>query len=122
MLFRCRGNETAIQQLTDSLRNLGVEVIEGVNSQLPIHASGHPCAAELQRMYQWLDSPLAIPVHGEPHHMAANADIAKRSGVAQQLVGRNGDLFRVRPTPGIYRQAVATGRLELRPNGELAAV
>ena len=54
--------------------------------------------------------------------MAANADIAKRCGVAQQLVGRNGDLFRIRPTPGIYRQAVATGRLELRPNGALVEV
>ena len=73
-------------------------------------------------MYHWIGSPLAIPVHGEAHHMAANADIAKRCGVAQQLVGRNGDLFRIRPTPGIYRQAVATGRLELRPNGALVEV
>ena len=116
------GNESAIRQLTDALRDLDVEVIEGANSQLPIHASGHPCAAELQHMYQWIGSPLAIPVHGEAHHMAANADIAKRCGVAQQLVGRNGDLFRIRPTPGIYRQAVATGRLELRPNGALVVV
>ncbi|NCF34461.1 MAG: MBL fold metallo-hydrolase [Proteobacteria bacterium] len=116
------GNELAIQQLFESLRARGVDVVEDAISQFPIHASGHPCADELQQMYQWVDSSLAIPVHGEPKHLAANAAIAKNCGVAQQLTGLNGDLFRIRPTPGVYRQAVATGRLELLPNGKLAAV
>lgn len=116
------GNEQSIQHLTDALRELGVHVIDHNNSELPIHASGHPCADELRQMYQWVSSAVAIPVHGEPHHLRANAAIARACGVSQQLVGQNGDLFRIRPTPGIYRQAVMTGRLELLPNGQLIPV
>ena len=43
-------------------------------------------------------------------HLRANADVAKQCGIAQ-LLGENGDLFRIRPTPGIYRSAVRTGAL-----------
>jgi ribonuclease J len=43
--------------------------------------------------------------------MQANAELAKRAGVPRQLVGRNGDLFRIAPTPSVMRSAVAVGRL-----------
>ena len=116
------GNELAIERLVGALRARSIEVIDHSNTQLPIHASGHPCKQELEQMYCWVSSALAIPVHGEPKHLSANAEVAKRSGVKQQLVGKNGDLFRISPTPGIYRNAVATGRLELLPSGKLEAV
>ena len=38
-------------------------------------------------------------------------ELAKRAGVPRQLVGRNGDLFRIAPTPSVMRSAVAVGRL-----------
>ena len=62
-------------------------------SDIPLHASGHPCAAELAQMYQWTRPHLAIPVHGEDKHMRANARLAAEQGVPHQLVGQNGDLF-----------------------------
>jgi ribonuclease J len=43
--------------------------------------------------------------------MRANAALAKQSGVTQQLVGENGDLFRIAPMPSLMRGAVETGRL-----------
>ena len=116
------GNELAIEQLVSALRSRRVEVIDHSNTQLPIHASGHPCVEELAQMYRWVDSSLAIPVHGEPQHLRANAEVAKQCGIAQRLLGENGDLFRIRPTPGIYRSAVRTGRLELLSNGQLQPV
>lgn len=104
------GNEDAIQRVVDRLREREVEVITADDTDLPIHASGHPAADELQLMYQWVRPRVAIPVHGEAAHMAANAGLAQAVGVPKQLVGQNGDLFMVSPVAGVRRQAVQTGR------------
>jgi len=105
------GNEEAIDRLIERLRQMGVIVITAEEAKLPIHASGHPAADELAAMYQWIRPNMAIPVHGEDHHMAEHASIAKAQGVRRQLVGRNGDLFMIRPVPGLRRAVVETGRL-----------
>ncbi|MCG7200642.1 ribonuclease J [Marinobacter pelagius] len=105
------GNEDAIEALISRLRDLGVRVITAENAGVPIHASGHPAQEELETMYRWVKPALAIPVHGEMEHMETNADIARACGVPRTLVGRDGDLFMIRPVPGIRRQVVETGRL-----------
>lgn len=105
------GNEEAIQGLIAGLQSMGVEVLTAESASLPIHASGHPAQDELRAMYQWVQPALAIPVHGEEQHMRANAGIARDSGVPRRLVGRNGDLFMIRPVPGMRRQVTETGRL-----------
>ncbi|MEE2762746.1 MAG: ribonuclease J [Pseudomonadota bacterium] len=105
------GNEEAIDALIARLRALGVTVITAEDSPVPIHASGHPARDELEVMYQWVRPRVAIPVHGEAEHMDAHAEIARRTGVGKTLVGRNGDLFMIRPVPGMRRQVVETGRL-----------
>jgi ribonuclease J len=78
---------------------------------LPIHASGHPAQEELELMYQWVRPAIAVPVHGEARHMETHAGIAKANGVPRAMVGRNGDLFMIRPVPGMRRQMTETGRL-----------
>ncbi|MFO7528886.1 MAG: ribonuclease J [Marinobacter sp.] len=105
------GNEEAIAALISRLRDLGVRVITAEDAGVPIHASGHPAQEELETMYRWVKPNLAIPVHGEMEHMETNADIARACGVPRTLVGRDGDLFMIRPVPGIRRQVVETGRL-----------
>ena len=70
-------------------------------------------------MYRWLQAPVAVPVHGEPRHMAANADIARAAGVNLSLTGENGDLFYLAPEPGIRRRAAEVGRLEIGSDGSL---
>ncbi|AFJ01409.1 Metallo-beta-lactamase family protein, RNA-specific [Methylophaga frappieri] len=113
------GNEQAIAELIERLKAMQVDVIDEHNSALPIHASGHPATEELKMMYQWVQPDCAIPVHGEMHHLRANAGIAKSVGIRQQLVGQNGDIFYISPAIGIRRHAVPVGRLGMQRNGKL---
>ena len=108
------GNELPIEQMIERLKAMKVEVITEGNSQVAIHASGHPAADELKAMYRWVEPRCAIPVHGEVHHMKANAAMARSVGVEQQLLGKNGDLYYISPALGIRRNAVKTGRLGLK--------
>jgi ribonuclease J len=109
------GNEQQVNALVAAFRARGITVTLADESDIPLHASGHPCAAELAQMYQWTRPHLAIPVHGEDKHMRANARLAAEQGVPHQLVGRNGDLFDlVRKT--LERNAVRTGRLWVDEN------
>ncbi|MEM9530565.1 MAG: ribonuclease J [Pseudomonadota bacterium] len=106
------GNEESLQVLLERLRQLGVTIVQD-DISTPIHASGHPAQAELTDMYRWIQPAVAIPVHGEPVHLDANARLAKQVGVPHQLVGRNGDLFLLAPVHGIRRGAAPAGRLGL---------
>ncbi|MEM6709457.1 MAG: ribonuclease J [Pseudomonadota bacterium] len=107
------GNEDAVERLCDRLQRLGVDVVHDTQSNRPIHASGHPAQDELRELYQWVDPAIAIPVHGEAEHLEAHRLLARELDVSRQLVGRNGDLFMIKPTPGIRRGAAPVGRLGL---------
>ncbi len=87
------GNEKEVERLVHAFRERGIEVTHADESDVLLHASGHPCADELKLMYEWLKPTIAVPVHGEDRHMTVNARLAAECGVPQQLVGRNGDLF-----------------------------
>lgn len=108
------GNEKAVERLVDKLNNKKVRVIQSEDSQVPVHASGHPCQEELKLMYQWTQPAIAIPVHGEPQHLQAHADIAKSIGVKRTYVGLNGDLYLLAPQPGIRRGCVKSGRIPIQ--------
>ena len=109
------GNEEAVATLLGRLRELGVIVVQDGDGPEALHASGHPCRDELAQMYRWVKPRIAIPVHGEPDHMAFNAQLARAVGVPRQIVGRNGDLFMLAPVPGIRRGAAPAGRLRVNP-------
>ncbi len=108
------GNERALEALDERLRSMGVEVIHDDSDQSPIHASGHPAREELKDMYNWIRPRIALPVHGEAHHLDAHASLASDIGVPIQLNGRNGDLFMLAPVPGMKRAAIPVGRMVLR--------
>jgi len=110
------GNEVAVAALARRLERLGVRVVRDEELNAPIHASGHPAQDELADMYQWVKPEIAIPVHGEPQHMQANAELAQAQGVPAQMTGLNGDLFMLAPQRGIRRGAVRVGRLGLDQN------
>lgn len=110
------GNEQAVESLITRLKEMQVNVITDEDSVQPIHASGHPAVEELKSMYQWVKPRCAIPVHGELHHMQANAKVAKSVGVPEQIQGKNGDVFFIAPVRGVRRGAVKTGRLGLIRN------
>ena len=105
------GNEDQISSLIARLQARGIHIVTPESSEIPIHASGHPGAEELRKLYEWVRPQLVIPVHGEPVHLDAQAALARTSGIKRQLNGRNGDLFTISPTTSIRRGAVTTGRL-----------
>lgn len=110
------GNEESVAALVKHLRKMGVHVVCDEELNKPIHASGHPAQEELADMYRWVQPQVAIPVHGEPEHMQANAELAASVGVPTQMLGTNGDLFMLAPQRGIRRQAAKVGRLGLEHN------
>ena len=117
MIFSSRvipGNERALQTLDARLQAMGVNVIHDVERESPIHASGHPARDELREMNRWIRPRIAVPVHGEGHHLDAHAALARELGVPVQLNGRNGDLYLLAPRPGMRRGAAPVGRVLVR--------
>lgn len=108
------GNEQDIEALIERLQAMQVTVVTQADSELPIHASGHPAIDELKKMYRWIKPDMAIPVHGEPEHLRAHGKLAHSVGVPRHQVGKNGDIYYIAPYRGIRRDAVATGRLGLK--------
>lgn len=108
------GNEKSVMTLVRQFEGQGINTLLSEDSTLPIHASGHPCAEELALMYNWVKPQIAIPVHGEPEHLTAHGEVAKRAGIKKRYIGRNGDLYRLSPVSGIRRQVVKTGRLPIQ--------
>jgi len=120
VLFSARaipGNELDIERLIDRLKARGIHIIRPEDSSLPIHASGHPGAQELSKLYEWVKPDVLIPVHGEAQHLDAHIDLAKAQGINRQLRGVNGDLFMLAPNTGIRRSVIPTARLGVGPKG-----
>src|SRR6516165_10413469 len=87
------GNEKAIARVINGLVAQGVEVITDRTHLL--HVSGHPRRDELRDMIGWVRPKILIPAHGEALHLAEHAALARRAGVPQVLLCRNGDLVRL---------------------------
>ncbi|WP_353667297.1 ribonuclease J [Marinomonas sp. THO17] len=107
------GNENDILRLVSQFKGQNIRTLQQQDTDLPIHVSGHPYRDELQQLYSWVQPQVAIPVHGEAAHLAANADVAKASHVPHQLVGLNGDLYQLAPRITLDRKVVSTGRIAL---------
>src|SRR5207244_2997179 len=63
------------------------------------HVSGHPRRGEMKEMYSWIKPRIAIPVHGEPMHLAAHADFAREQGVETVVSIKDGVTTRLAPDP-----------------------
>jgi ribonuclease J len=114
------GNERSVERLQLRLRSLGIEVLTDRDAH--VHVSGHPAQGDLRRLYQWVQPPAVIPVHGTPRHLAANAEIARACHVPEVAVASNGDLYRLGSLGPERLGRTATGRLTLQPDGGLQPV
>jgi ribonuclease J len=103
------GNEKAIASVINGLVAQGVEVI--TDRTHLVHVSGHPRRDELRDMIGWVRPKILIPAHGEALHLAEHAELARRAGVPQVLVCRNGDLVRLAPGPAEIVDQLPSGRL-----------
>ena len=103
------GNEKAIARLQNALVRLGVEIV--TTDDHFVHVSGHPCRAELARMYQMVRPRVAIPVHGEARHLQAHAQLAMECQVGDALVIENGDAIRIDAQGATIAGQVPSGRV-----------
>jgi len=103
------GNEKAIAQVINGLVAQGVEVI--TDRTHLVHVSGHPRRDELRDMIKWVRPKILIPAHGEALHLAEHAELARRAGVPQVLLCRNGDLVRLAPDTAEIIDELPSGRL-----------
>ncbi len=89
------GNEIAVKRIWNGLIELGCDVV--TSEQAPIHVSGHPARDELTRMYHCIRPQIALPVHGEPLHIRAHANLARSLQVPEVFEPRNGRVIRLAP-------------------------
>ncbi len=103
------GNEKAVNAVMNALSAKGVEIM--TDRDALIHTSGHPRRDELRELYGLLKPELAIPVHGEPVHLAAHAALARELDVPEVVETRNGKMVRLAPGPGEIIDEVPVGVL-----------
>jgi len=103
------GNEKAIARVINGLVEQGIEVI--TDRTHLVHVSGHPRRDELRDMIGWVRPKILIPAHGEALHLAEHASLARRAGVPQVLLCRNGDLVRLAPGNAEIIDQLPSGRL-----------
>ncbi|SMF25186.1 ribonuclease J [Tistlia consotensis] len=104
------GNEKSIFALYNALSRRGIKVISDHESP-GIHVSGHPCRDELTQMYQWVRPRIAVPVHGEARHMAAQAELARVCQVPEVVLAENGAVVRLAPGKAEIVDHVHAGRM-----------
>ena len=100
------GNERRLALLFDHCVRRGARVVTA--AEAPIHASGHPHRAELERILELVRPRWVMPVHGRRRHLEAVAELARGRGV-DTLVVENGE-------------EVAWGRAGVVATGELRQV
>ncbi|MPY94140.1 MAG: RNase J family beta-CASP ribonuclease [Acidimicrobiia bacterium] len=85
------GNESNVNKVMNGLMRLGAKVVH--SGIADVHATGHARAEEL-KLYLNLTRPrFMVPVHGEPRHLRAHAQLASQVGVdlSRVLVCEDGD-------------------------------
>ena len=86
------GNENAVYRVINGLAKLGATVVHRGNAK--VHVSGHASAGELLYCYNIVRPANAMPIHGEPRHLIANAKLATATGVPKKraLVCQDGSV------------------------------
>ena len=105
------GNELAVARVANQLARRDVEVV--TEREAFVHVSGHPGREELREMYGWIRPEVAVPVHGEPRHLRAHAQLARELGVPEQVIPFNGVVIQLAPGPARILGEVPARRLAL---------
>lgn len=103
------GNELDIDRILNALTSMKVHII--TDEERRVHTSGHPRRDEMRDLYGWIRPKIAIPVHGQPMHLAAHADLAREMGVPKVIAALNGDMTRLAPEPAEKVDEMPAGRL-----------
>ena len=102
------GNEKQISVIKNNILKSGAKYID---DKFPkVHVSGHPSKKELEKMYEWVDPDLLIPIHGEFSHLNEHIKFAKSKGIKNTLLVENGDLACISAENPIISETVNFGR------------
>ncbi|MDR2799399.1 MAG: ribonuclease J [Bifidobacteriaceae bacterium] len=88
------GNEKQVSQVINDLTMLNVEIFHNKNSA--VHVSGHAAETDLLYLYNVARPKNALPIHGEPRHLIANARVARKAGVKNAIAALNGSVIDLR--------------------------
>jgi ribonuclease J len=105
------GNELAVNETINRLVLAGARVVTRETAN--VHVSGHGAADELLLMLRLLRPRFFMPIHGEPRHLRAHADLARSVGMASAdiFTMENGDVLQVANVDG-GPQAAVVDRVE----------
>jgi len=103
------GNEKAVGAIQNNLVRTGVEVL--TDGEALVHVTGHPRRDELRQLYAWVRPRIAVPMHGEPRHLKAHAELAREAGVSEVQIAYNGEMVRIAPGPVRIVDDAPVGRL-----------
>jgi ribonuclease J len=78
------GNENSVNRVINGLMRLGAQIVHKGNAL--VHVSGHAAAGELLYVYNIVKPRNVLPVHGEPRHLRANAELAIKTGLPRDRV------------------------------------
>ena len=78
------GNENAVSRVINGLTRLGAKVVHKGNAM--VHVSGHAAAGELLYCYNIVKPRNVMPIHGEPRHLKANAELALATGIPAERI------------------------------------
>ena len=89
------GNEGNVNRVIDGLLRAGAEVVH--SGIADVHATGHAQAEDLKTYLSITEPEWFVPIHGEYHHMVANAHLARVMGVPQSriVLCEDGDVIEI---------------------------
>lgn len=89
------GNESNVNRVIDGLLRAGAEVVH--SGIADVHATGHAQAEDLKMYLSITEPEWFVPIHGEYHHMVANAHLARVMGVPEQriVLCEDGDVIEI---------------------------
>jgi ribonuclease J len=102
------GNEKAVSKVINELTEKGANVIFQ-----DTHVSGHACQEEIKLIYSLVRPKYAIPVHGEPRHLAAQARVVESLGIPKEniFVMKTGDVLEMNDSRAKVSGRVQTGSI-----------
>jgi ribonuclease J len=108
------GNERAVSTLLNHFARRKIRIITARDRT--VHVSGHGFADDIMDVVRFVKPKHFLPVHGQYRHLLANADLAVRSGVAEDnvFVLEDGGVLELRS--GVCRRAsetIETGLLSI---------
>ena len=87
------GNEQAIANIQNRFIAKGIEVV--TTKDALVHVSGHCGRRDMEKLYSFLKPESAVPVHGEAAHLYEHSDLAKKCGVRNTVILKDGDVLRL---------------------------